>query len=427
MQRAIRVVFLGVLPSFVLGARPEVIAHRGASFDAPENTLAAIREAVAQGSAAIELDAQMSADQEVVLVHDGHVNRTTDGQGAVAAFTLAELKALDAGSWFGSEFAGERIPALSEAIAEIGGRARLMVDSKGADPQRVRQVLLAEGVDLRGVTVFNWGGGQASGFLKHLPEALYLPTLPRMPSDWGPEFVARWQRRGGGGFAVNHGMATRAFLRETGRSGMIVIAWTVNEPARALQLAWLGVDGIITDKPGLIRQALEEADADGDGLEDTWEEDRFGSGGLAQGEDGDEDGDGLSNRWEQSAGTHPLRFDSDGDGLGDGWEWKRGYDPLDEASPAPEENLMDWAFGPDTPRSGNGMGPASLGFRLRKDSRLRWSLESSQGLENWDEADAGLFEMALVEQDGWLRVRVKPRAAWPGSGLYLRVKLRYQP
>ncbi len=407
------------------GARPEVIAHRGASFDAPENTLAAIREALAQGSAAIELDAQMSADREVVLVHDGNVNRTTDAEGAVGGFSLDELKALDAGSWFGPEFAGERIPTLTEAIAEIGGRARLMIDSKGADPQRVRQVLLAEGVDLHAVAVFNWGGGQASGFRRHLPEALYMPTLPRMPPDWGPEFVAGWKRRGAGGFAINHGMATPGFQRETGRAGMQVIAWTVNDPERALQLAWLGVAGIITDKPGLIREALEKADADGDGLEDTWEEEMFGSGGLAHGADGDEDGDGLSNRWEQSAGTHPLRFDSDGDGLGDGWEWRRGHDPAEGASPAPMEHLEDWAFGPDVPRSENGLGTASVWFRVRDDPRLTWVLESSQGMKAWEEADAEEFEMVSIEEDGWLRVRVMPRRAGPGTGLYLRIKLRY--
>src|SRR6267143_2171512 len=87
-----------------------VIAHRGASGNAPENTLAAFRKAVALGATFIETDLQLSRDAHFVAIHDATVNRTTNGQGAVHDMKLAELRRLDAGSWFGSEFAGERIP-----------------------------------------------------------------------------------------------------------------------------------------------------------------------------------------------------------------------------------------------------------------------------------------------------------------------------
>src|SRR5258708_9070381 len=93
-----------------------VIAHRGASGNAPENTLAAFRKAVALGATFIETDLQLSRDARLVAIHDATVNRTTNGQGAVHDMTLAELRRLDAGSWFGSEFAGERIPTLEEIL-----------------------------------------------------------------------------------------------------------------------------------------------------------------------------------------------------------------------------------------------------------------------------------------------------------------------
>src|SRR3989440_12125231 len=93
-----------------------VIAHRGASGNAPENTLAAFREAVALGATFIETDLQLSRDARFVAIHDATVNRTTNGQGAVHDMTLADLRRLDAGSWFGSEFAGERIPTLEEIL-----------------------------------------------------------------------------------------------------------------------------------------------------------------------------------------------------------------------------------------------------------------------------------------------------------------------
>src|SRR5258707_9016841 len=91
-----------------------IIAHRGASGNAPENTMAAFRKAVALGATFIETDLQLSRDARFVAIHDATVNRTTNGQGAVHDMTLAELRKLDAGSWFGSEFAGERIPTLEE-------------------------------------------------------------------------------------------------------------------------------------------------------------------------------------------------------------------------------------------------------------------------------------------------------------------------
>src|SRR5713226_4565274 len=93
-----------------------VIAHRGASGNAPENTMAAFRKALALGASFIETDLQLSRDARVVAVHDATVNRPTNGEGAVHDMTLAELRRLDAGSWFGSEFAGQRIPTLEEIL-----------------------------------------------------------------------------------------------------------------------------------------------------------------------------------------------------------------------------------------------------------------------------------------------------------------------
>ena len=93
-----------------------VIAHRGASGHAPENTLAAFKRAVGLGATFIETDLQLTRDSRFVAMHDGTVNRTTNGQGKVHDMTMAELRRLDAGSWFGSEFAGERIPTLDEIL-----------------------------------------------------------------------------------------------------------------------------------------------------------------------------------------------------------------------------------------------------------------------------------------------------------------------
>jgi glycerophosphoryl diester phosphodiesterase len=113
-------------------ARPFlVIAHRGASSSAPENTRAAFDRALALGARHLELDVHTTADGHVVVIHDAAVDRTTDGTGAVASHTLARLRSLDAGSWFGPAFAGERIPTLEETLARYAGRAHLHVEIKG--------------------------------------------------------------------------------------------------------------------------------------------------------------------------------------------------------------------------------------------------------------------------------------------------------
>lgn len=97
--------------------KPIVEAHRGYSARYPENTLCAFRQAIAVGAPSIELDVHASADGEIVVMHDGTVDRTSNGKGAIAQMTLAELKKLDVGAWKGPEFAGERIPTLAEALA----------------------------------------------------------------------------------------------------------------------------------------------------------------------------------------------------------------------------------------------------------------------------------------------------------------------
>jgi glycerophosphoryl diester phosphodiesterase len=120
-----------------------VIAHRGASSYAPENTLAAFDLALRMGARHLELDVESTRDDRVVVIHDDTVDRTTDGSGPVTEHTLAALRALDAGSWFDARFAGERIPTLDDVLERYRGRAHLHVEIKGRSP-----ALAARTVDL---------------------------------------------------------------------------------------------------------------------------------------------------------------------------------------------------------------------------------------------------------------------------------------
>src|SRR5258705_3174798 len=108
--------------------RPTIFAHRGASAHAPENTLAAFELALAQGADGIELDAKLSADGHVVIIHDAAVDRTTDRQGRVKDMSLAELRSLDAGGFFAEQYRGEKVPTLEEVFEALGKRMFVNVE-----------------------------------------------------------------------------------------------------------------------------------------------------------------------------------------------------------------------------------------------------------------------------------------------------------
>jgi glycerophosphoryl diester phosphodiesterase len=108
-----------------------VIAHRGASSYAPENTLAAFDLALQMGVRHIELDVHATSDGHIVVIHDNTVDRMTNGSGPVASYTLAVLQGLDAGAWFGDKFAGEQIPTFEAVLARYKGRVHIHTEVKG--------------------------------------------------------------------------------------------------------------------------------------------------------------------------------------------------------------------------------------------------------------------------------------------------------
>ncbi len=127
-----------------------MVGHRGTVTHAPENTLAAFDCAIAMGARVIEMDVRMTADGHFIVMHDARVDRTTNGAGLVSEMTLAEIKALDAGSWFDPAFAGERVPTLAEALAHVKGRAGVDVDFKAGpedSAERLAAILDAAGYD----------------------------------------------------------------------------------------------------------------------------------------------------------------------------------------------------------------------------------------------------------------------------------------
>lgn len=230
-----------------------VIAHRGASAAAPENTLAAFRLAGEQRTDFVELDVQESADGEVVVIHDADLMKVGGSPLKVWESTAADLRTVDIGSHKDRQFAAERVPTLAEALAACKGRSGVIVELKtyGHGKQLEEKVVaIVEASGMARDTVFmSLDHGMARKMKSLRPDwrvgvlvAKAMGDLTSIETDF---------------LAVQAGMATRRFIRQAHRAGLEVYAWTVNDPALLVSLMSQGVDGLITDKPDLARRVIE--------------------------------------------------------------------------------------------------------------------------------------------------------------------------
>jgi len=231
---------------------PIIFAHRGSSAHAPENTLAAFELAARQGAPAIEFDVKLTADRQVVIIHDQTLNRTTNGSGPVASLSLAAVRELDAGSWFSQAYHSEKIPLLSEVFEAVGKKVLINVElTNYATPfdglvNEVAALVKKHGMQER--VIFS------SFLFTNLLAAKHL--LPGVPcgqlifegnSGW-------WQRLAAGFMSIEaeHPYITDVsakLVKSAHIRGRRVHVWTVNDPADMRRLKSLAVDGIFVDDP----------------------------------------------------------------------------------------------------------------------------------------------------------------------------------
>jgi glycerophosphoryl diester phosphodiesterase len=235
-----------------------VIAHRGASGNAPENTLAAFRKAIALGASFIETDLQLSRDARFVAIHDATVNRTTNGQGAVHDMTLADLRKLDAGSWFGSEFAGERIPTLEE-ILEFSKKNDVVfyLEIKPGGSWGGEHALtgsLRESGEIPRTVVISFDPSIVLSLRKIEPTLMTGLLYDGQIEDPLDKAVAIGARQ----LVVRGDLVTPALISEAKKKDLQVVCWTVNHPAHMRLLAAAGVDGIMSDYPDRLVAAVRK-------------------------------------------------------------------------------------------------------------------------------------------------------------------------
>lgn len=252
------VLFIALGPSGVATARIQILAHRGASAYAPENTMSAFQLAIDQGADWLEMDVQQTKDGQLVVFHDLRMERTTNGRGALRDLTLAEVRQLDAGGWFGSQFANERVPTFEEVVA-LASQHNIRIFPEMKDPrfspgieERIAGVISAAGYEDRTI-VQSFDMGSLERLRRINPDvklaALYTTASPlRGEPPAGVTVVGPpWELVG----------MDPTLVRDIHANGRQVVVWSVDNVASVRALANARVDGIITGRPDAIRAALD--------------------------------------------------------------------------------------------------------------------------------------------------------------------------
>ena len=232
-----------------------IIAHRGASAYAPENTLAAFDKALDLGAADVEFDVHFSADGQVVVIHDDTVDRTTNGSGAVAALTLAQLKSLDAGSWFAAQFSEERIPTLVELLERYKERLHFHIEVKGR-----AEHLSEKTIDL--VRDHGWlDSVTITSFQKErLEEArAYAPEIPAgwLAREVDESMIEQARRLGLAMICPHAGILDGELVDRLHQKGFIVRVWGVGDEDVMRRVVEAGADGMTVDFPDKLASYLD--------------------------------------------------------------------------------------------------------------------------------------------------------------------------
>ncbi len=244
-----------------------IVAHRGASHDAPENTLSAFRLAWEQGADAIEGDFFLTKDLQIACIHDSKTKRTSGVERNVAEATMAELKELDVGSWKDAKFKGERIPTLGEVLFTVPEEKKIYIEIK-CGPEIVPHllpVLKQSGLKGEQTIVISFDAKVISETRRLIPDiqAYWLSGFRENQETkvWEPSVDSLFEtlkesQATGLDVNANRMFVDEAFVKRLRENKLGFHVWTVNEPQDAKYFQVLGVDSITTDRPAFLREEL---------------------------------------------------------------------------------------------------------------------------------------------------------------------------
>lgn len=238
-----------------------MIAHRGASGHAPENTMAAFRRAVELGAGFIETDLHLTRDAKFIAIHDATLERTTNGHGSIHDATLAELRKLDAGKWYDREFTGERIPTLEEVLDfsknnDVVFYLEVKYDvAWGMHHTLVAAIRNAE--NAARTIVISFDPSTIAAVRRVDPSIMVGLLADDSDRVARPDLVRAAQRAGARQLCVRSSILTSELVERAHGADLQVATWTINDPETMRAAVRAGVDGIMTDLPDRLRSILE--------------------------------------------------------------------------------------------------------------------------------------------------------------------------
>jgi glycerophosphoryl diester phosphodiesterase len=236
-----------------------VIAHRGASHLAPENTLASVELAWRLGADAVEVDVRLTRDGRIVAIHDETTDRTAGTHLEVAMAHSSQLRRLDVGRYKHAKFAGERIPYLEEVLQTVPPDRQLFVEIKSGPEilSPLVQTIARSGKRSQTVTI-GFDLATITAAKAALPDVpTYWLCDKRVLKSYERSIVEKAEAGGVDGLDVHWSGLTRRFIRAVKAAGLRLCVWTVDDPAQALRLQAMGADGITTNRPGVLRRQIE--------------------------------------------------------------------------------------------------------------------------------------------------------------------------
>lgn len=246
----------------LLRAQPIVIAHRGASSFAPENTLASVKKAIELGADMIEVDVHLSKDNKLIVCHDANLKRTTGKDLLIKNASYNEIQKLDAGTWFSKEFIGEKIPLLEEVINTVNGKCKLLIEIKKGSKEYpgIEQLVIELIKNLNAesfcfmhtfaqAAVFTWSAFNSNVPVSYLkvsgPFKIWTNKLmhSRLASDSVNCYSNNYYYR----------FVTKRFVKKVHKHNQKIFVWTVNNKRAMKRMVKAGVDGIITNDPEVLK------------------------------------------------------------------------------------------------------------------------------------------------------------------------------
>lgn len=262
MLRTLMCLGLFVMGGAALAAEPlavEIVGHRGASFDAPENTVSAIKLAWEQGADGAEFDIYLTKDGKIVACHDKDLKRTAGTEKLIVESTLEELRKLDVGSWKSPKFAGEKIPTLTEMLATVPRGKKVYIEVK-CGPEIVPELLremTASGLPPALTPVICFDANVVAAVKKARPDApaYWLVDVKKEPDV--EKVIAKAKEIHADGLDLSaKPELTVEYAAKIKAAGFRLDVWTVNDVEVAKRMIGLGVQGITTDRPAWLREQL---------------------------------------------------------------------------------------------------------------------------------------------------------------------------